>query len=230
MSIEKDVRIRSRSDSFVNWLQYNPIIMPGEVCYETETQKYKIGTGDINDESTWKHWKELDTNENGKGFKIISVKDNGYTLSSTEGISIGDRVTIRLTHEWCDYSSIKTISGNTIILTDSIPEDTLETDTDKPEKGVIENYLTIIGKPYLGDTYIGYFAHTEGENCIASNRSSHAEGRDTKAIGQFSHAEGRGTIAAYAAHAEGKLSKALGDDSHAEGCNNTAYYYLSVQW
>ena len=79
------------------------------------------------------------------------------------------------------------------------------------------NYLTIYGRPDLGDYDIGIHAHSEGEHTIAAERSSHAEGRETMVIGQYGHAEGRGTLAAYTAHAEGRETRALGDMSHAEG-------------
>lgn len=75
----------------------------------------------------------------------------------------------------------------------------------------------------MGDVQVGYFAHVEGENCIAQNRSAHAEGRQTQAVGQYAHAEGRRTLAGYAAHSEGKNTKALGDNSHAEGGSSTAF-------
>ena len=79
------------------------------------------------------------------------------------------------------------------------------------------NYLTIYGRPDLGDYDIGIHAHAEGEGTTAAERSSHTEGKGTMVIGQYGHAEGQGSLSGYAAHAEGRETQALGDYSHAEG-------------
>lgn len=38
-------RIQYRRDTKTNWLKYNPILLEGEVGYETDTHRQKIGDG-----------------------------------------------------------------------------------------------------------------------------------------------------------------------------------------
>ena len=38
-------RIQLRRDTSANWTTYNPVLMEGEVGYETDTKKRKIGDG-----------------------------------------------------------------------------------------------------------------------------------------------------------------------------------------
>lgn len=160
----------------------------------------------------------------GKGFKITAVSDNEngtgtYTLSSVTGIEVGMEYSVRLTEARYKAGKITAINGN-VVTVDGYKHLEIETDADGTYS--IENYLTIVGKPDLGDTNIGFHAHAEGEKTIAQDRSAHAEGRETMAIGQFSHAEGRQTVAGYAAHAEGRQTEALGTMSHAEGFKTKA--------
>ena len=112
--------------------------------------------------------------------------------------------------------------GTTKLTVNNYPNIALEVeDANDPASYTVENYLTIVGKPHLGNVDVGFNAHAEGEKTIAQDRDAHAEGRGAKAIGQYAHAEGRDTTAAYAAHAEGRGTKAMGDISHAEGQNTT---------
>lgn len=168
------------------------------------------------------------TEAGGRGFKIIACSDNGdgtgtYTLSSTTGI-IGDSMmeySVRLSAAKYKAGFIAAIDGNVVTVT-NYPNIALETDRDDPDNFSIENYLTIVGRPDLGDIDIGFNAYTEGERTIAQDRDAHAEGRDTQAIGQYGHAEGRQTVAAYAAHAEGRNTQATGEMSHSEGTGTVA--------
>ena len=45
-------RIQIRRDTAQNWFDVNPELLPGEICYETDTGKLKIGTG--------AHWNSTD--------------------------------------------------------------------------------------------------------------------------------------------------------------------------
>jgi hypothetical protein len=38
-------RLQYRRDKKANWLKYNPVLMEGEVGYETDTRRKKIGDG-----------------------------------------------------------------------------------------------------------------------------------------------------------------------------------------
>ena len=40
-------RIQFRRDNAANWAFHNPRLMPGEIGMETDTQKFKIGDGDL---------------------------------------------------------------------------------------------------------------------------------------------------------------------------------------
>ena len=77
--------------------------------------------------------------------------------------------------------------------------------------------IWVAKKPTAGPVMLGWYAHAEGEQTVALERSSHAEGRKTRAEGQYAHTEGRETKAYYAAHAEGYKTNALGFYSHVEG-------------
>lgn len=84
------------------------------------------------------------------------------------------------------------------------------------DTGIDDQIFYVLNKPDAGPVSFGHYAHAEGENAIAIERSSHAEGRDTIARGQYSHAEGRQTKATYAAHSEGYKTEAMGNYAHAE--------------
>ena len=171
------------------------------------------------------HSEGFDTKAGGKGFKITAVSDSGngigvYTLSSVTGLEIGMEYSVRISEARYKAGAITAINGNKVTV-NGFPKVALETDADSTYS--IENYLTIVGRPDLGDTDVGFHAHAEGEKTIAQDRASHAEGKDTMAIGQFGHAEGRQTVAGYAAHAEGRQTEALGTMSHAEGFKSQAF-------
>lgn len=165
----------------------------------------------------------------GRGFKILAANNNGdgtgtYTLSSVDGlVSDGSMYySVRLASAKYRAGVITAINENTITVS-NYPNIALQAnDVTNPETSTVENYLTIVGRPELGDISVGFNAHVEGENTMAQDRDGHAEGRGTKAIGQYGHAEGRNTVAAYAAHAEGRDSVALGDMSHVENYKTTA--------
>lgn len=166
------------------------------------------------------------TKAGGRGYKITECADNGdgtgtYTLESIEGLSTNMKYSVRLREIAINCGSITEITDNTITV-DGYPNIPLETDADDPDNFSIENYLTIVGRPDLGNIEIGFNAYTEGESTIAQDRDSHAEGRDTKAIGQYGHSEGRLTQAGWCSHAEGFKSIATGGISHAEGESTTA--------
>ena len=174
------------------------------------------------------HAQGFKTQAGGKGFKIIRCSNNNdgtgtYQLSSVEGLVADETMTynVRLSTAAYNVGVIKGINGTTITVT-NYPNIALETDADDLANYNIENYLTITGRPDLGDIDIGFNSFTEGENTIAQDKDTHAEGKDTMAIGQYGHAEGRQTVAAYASHAEGRETKAIGDMSHAEGRNSIA--------
>ena len=166
------------------------------------------------------------TKAGGKGFKITAVSDSGngvgvYTLKTVTGLEAGMEYSVRISEARYKAGKITAISGNKVTV-NGFPKVALETDADSAYTYSIENYLTIVGRPDLGDTDIGFHAHAEGENTIAQDRSAHAEGKDTMAIGQFGHAEGRQTVAGYAAHAEGRQTEAIGTMSHSEGFKTKA--------
>ena len=169
------------------------------------------------------HAEGANTKAGGYGYKIIAAENGSdgigtYTLSSITGLEVGMRYSVRLATAKYDAGAITAIDNtNNKITVDNYPNIALETDADNPSNYIIENYLTIVSRPDLGDTEIGFNSHAEGRNTIAQDVDAHAEGRDTKAIGQYGHAEGRNTKAAYAAHAEGRDNVAIGDVSHAEG-------------
>ena len=157
----------------------------------------------------------------GKGFKIIGFEDNGngtgkYTLSSVTGLETEMRYSAVLSSANYNAGKIIEIVGN-VVTVDGYKDIEFNSNADNADEFNVYNFLMIVDRPDLGDREVGFNAHTEGENTIASNKATHAEGRNTKAIGKFAHAEGSNTIAGHGAHAEGSGSQALGDISHAEG-------------
>jgi hypothetical protein len=193
----------------------------------------------ISDNSTASGYKSI---SGSKGFKILALEDlNGMdewmlTLSSVEGIEREMRCSLRMKDAAYDVGTISLEKKNAdgtgqVYLCISHPgtDDAFvpEMETDAESEYSRENYLTIVGRPDLGDIDVGFHSHAEGEQTIAQDRASHAEGRETMALGQYGHAEGRETIAAYSSHAEGRLTKALGHYSHAEGRDSVASGYIS---
>lgn len=72
--------------------------------------------------------------------------------------------------------------------------------------------------PAAGESTIGFCAHAEGLDTLASGRYSHAEGGCCTASGVGAHSEGFACGASGEdAHAEGSLCGATGRESHAEG-------------
>ena len=172
----------------------------------------------------------------GRGFKITDCSGPNpdgsgyYTFIGTEieDIELGvDRYSVRLSSAKYDVGVIldAQVFGNGIteLLVSNYPNIPIEPeDVTDSTTYTVENYLTIVGKPEIGNIDIGFNAHAEGEKTIAQDRDAHVEGRGAKAIGQYAHAEGRDTVAAYAAHAEGRGTKAMGNMAHAEGQNTKA--------
>ena len=162
-----------------------------------------------------------------KGFRIIGKTSNNNTTNLTvntiEGLAEGDIVSIQLDNFYPDCGEItalvspsnpNTNSSYVVSINTVINE---EFNASITETKVDKNVLRVLGKPELGDVYIGTSAHAEGEKTHAFTRAGHAEGKKTKVIGDAGHAEGEITIASYAAHAEGTGTQALGFNSHAEG-------------
>lgn len=166
------------------------------------------------------------TSAGGKGFKITGFEDTGngtgkYTLSSVTGLETEMRYSAVLSSANYNAGKIIEIVGN-VVTVDGYKDIEFNSNADNADEFNVYNFLTIVDRPDLGDREVGFNAHAEGENTIASNKAAHAEGSNTKAIGKFAHAEGNGTIAGHGAHAEGSKSQALGDISHAEGNNTKA--------
>jgi hypothetical protein len=184
----------------------------------------------------------------GKGYKIIETIDNGdgtgfYTLSTVEGLKTKEEIeteaanagiineneinalryiyNIRAEDVYYNAGEIVQIDKeNNRIKVNNYKNIPLK--TSELENLFVPNYLTITGHPELGDTFVGFFASSEGKNCIAQDIATHAEGINTNAVGQYAHVEGVGTYAGYAAHAEGFGSTAWGIRSHSEGSENEA--------
>ena len=154
-----------------------------------------------------------------KGYKYTNTGSvtNQLTLTSVDGLSVGDIVSIVNDSKYPDCATITEINDNTITL-DSLPFDSIV-----PDLTGFDDYVVYVSaKPNIGDVDLAIAAHAEGIGTKAQNYTAHAEGKDTKALGEYSHAEGRGTVAQYAAHAEGKNTKAEGEESHSEGMNTKA--------
>ena len=154
-----------------------------------------------------------------RGYKYTNTGNvtNQLTLTSVDGLAVGDVVSIVNKSKYPDCSTITEINGNTITF-DSLPFNDIV-----PDLTDFDDYLIYVSeKPNVGDVELAIAAHAEGVGTKAQNYTAHAEGRDTQALGEYSHAEGRDTVAQYAAHAEGRGTEANGEESHSEGINTKA--------
>lgn len=139
----------------------------------------------------------------GKGFKITACSDNGdgtgtYTLSSVDGLVADGSMTynVRLSTASYNVGVITAINGNVVTVT-NYPNIALETDADEPKNFNIENYLTITGRPDLGDTDIGFNSFAGGQGNVAQDKNTFSFGKGNKVIGQFGASLGRDNVSGY---------------------------------
>ena len=114
-----------------------------------------------------------------------------YTFNSTEGYSVGDRISLgtgakirQLTSFYNNFAEIISINTDT----NEIGVDNYIDYTDKV--GVIYKFNSEFDS-YYGDTIIGQYSHAEGGYTIAGGDYSHAEGYYTIGTGKYSHTEGK---------------------------------------
>lgn len=164
----------------------------------------------------------------GKGYKLTAFKNNGdgtaiCTLQTIEGLLVDYPYSLRVATMICNTGVITSINGLNVTI-NGVPTD-LKWETEDIEdikNGVVENYLTVVGHPELGDTIIGFNAIALGENVIAQEKDSVGLGKDIKVIGQYGYGVGRDNIVGYSGHAEGRGNKAIGDMCHVEGHESQA--------
>lgn len=162
------------------------------------------------------------TKAGGKAYKITGAAQNGdmgiFTLATVEGLETGMEY-----HALWSNGEIYRIEGNDVYV-DGYIHTALSGEPDDPENFKAYDYLTIVGRPDLGDTEVGFAAFATGRQTVAQGPAAHAEGDQTVAVAAGSHAEGQNTKAhGVAAHAEGSFSNAYGQFSHAEGENTKAF-------
>ena len=241
-----NARLIQKHDTAENWKKASypesgsnstPFVpLKGEIIIYTDLNKMKIGDGEtivdelpfiegkIDTYSEYSNALGYNVQAGGRGFKVIACSGTkggtgSYTLSSTTGLEVGMNYNVRLSDVMYNDGTINTgkitaINGN-VITVSNYPAIPLDGGADS--EFAKEDYLTITGRPDLGDMEVGFFALAVGEKSIAQDRDAVAIGRETKAIGQYAFAEGRQTVAGYASHAEGNRTKALANGSHAEG-------------
>ena len=75
-------RLQNRRDTAANWTTNNPTLAAGEIGYETDTGKFKIGTGSAN-------WTSLGYTQNGTVTSIVAGTGlTGGTITSTGTVAI----------------------------------------------------------------------------------------------------------------------------------------------
>lgn len=89
-------RIQLRRDSSENWKKYNPVLMEGEVGYETDTRKRKIGDGHI-------AWNDLE---------YLVAENIAQELGDGENIVISQKVMTELIDEGYLYKGIANTTTN----------------------------------------------------------------------------------------------------------------------
>ena len=94
-------RLQNRRDTAANWTTNNPTLAAGEIGYETDTAKFKIGTGSAN-------WSTLGYSSAGTVSSITAGTGlTGGTITSTGTVAIDTLVT-------ADLSTAQTLTNKTL--------------------------------------------------------------------------------------------------------------------
>ena len=94
-------RLQNRRDTAANWTTNNPTLAAGEIGYETDTGKFKIGTGSAN-------WTTLGYSSAGTVSSITAGTGlTGGTITSTGTVAIDTLVT-------ADLSTAQTLTNKTL--------------------------------------------------------------------------------------------------------------------
>jgi hypothetical protein len=81
-------RLQNRRDTAANWTTNNPTLAAGEIGYETDTGKLKIGTGSAN-------WTSLGYTQNGTVTSIVAGTGlTGGTITSTGTVALSTPVAV----------------------------------------------------------------------------------------------------------------------------------------
>jgi hypothetical protein len=81
-------RLQNRRDTAANWTTNNPTLAAGEIGYETDTGKFKIGTGSAN-------WTTLGYTQNGTVTSIVAGTGlSGGTITSTGTVALSTPVSV----------------------------------------------------------------------------------------------------------------------------------------
>jgi hypothetical protein len=81
-------RLQNRRDTAANWTTNNPTLSAGEIGYETDTGKLKIGTGSAN-------WTTLGYTQNGTVTSIVAGTGlTGGTITSTGTVALSTPVAV----------------------------------------------------------------------------------------------------------------------------------------
>ena len=81
-------RLQNRRDTAANWTTNNPTLAQGEIGYETDTGKLKIGTGSAN-------WTTLGYTQNGTVTSIVAGTGlTGGTITSTGTVALSTPVAV----------------------------------------------------------------------------------------------------------------------------------------
>lgn len=79
--------IRTRRDTTLNWAAHNPVLQLGEMGYDTDLHKFKVGDGT----STWSllPWSPPDIDISGKVDKIegMGLSTEDYTTAEKEKLA-----------------------------------------------------------------------------------------------------------------------------------------------
>ena len=95
-------RLQNRRDTAANWTTNNPTLAAGEIGYETDTAKFKIGTGSAN-------WSTLGYSSAGTVTSITAGTGlTGGTITSTGTVAIDTAVTV-------DLSTTQTLTNKTLL-------------------------------------------------------------------------------------------------------------------
>ena len=250
MSQTKDIRIKSKVDSKVNWESFNTVLLDREVGYERETGKYKIGD-DI------RGWNELPyadfgvgsiTPEGGEAFnsttvaglnshaegndtKVYSPNAHGEGMNNVilEGVKTSNQI-ITFVNYTSSSKNLKLSTDNDFFTNSDLYGFHITNTYDKKAQ---VDVLKTTSKTQNSD---GSWTFTLEE---APHSMMHLEAPNNIKIivllnddetGEYSHVEGWSNVAmGRASHVEGWDNKVIENYGHAEGAHNTAGYLAHAE-
>lgn len=185
--IREEIKIDQEYDKTSKYAQSGRAV---EQALKTTIGRSTINLGEIfNDYSTNKALSRFSSARGSNniagilGFNITAYNPykKSYVLSGTNGLEVGDKISIKWNNSYINVASIVSIdkTTNTIVVDNFISDS-----GDNP-------FLFIIDKPLIGTNSFDFGQYTEGVNNRAYLYGAHSEGYGNISIGRYSHSGGK---------------------------------------